>query len=57
MIDVIERCFKEKIEKPEWNDKMKLMIPSYGKSLIDDVELLHSIRQRTLTTLGLRSQE
>lgn len=57
MIDVIERCFKEKIEKPEWNNKMKLMVPSYGKSLIDDVELLNSIRQRTLTTLGLRSQE
>ncbi len=57
MIDVIERCFKDKIEKPEWEQKMKLMIPSYGKSLIDDVELLASIRQRTLTTLGLNAQD
>ena len=56
MIDVIERCFKDKIEKPEWKQKMQLMIPSYGKSLIDDSELLGPIRKRTLTTLGLNTQ-
>ena len=32
---------------------MKEMIPSYGESLDENVELLHNVRNRTRTTLGL----
>ena len=53
MVDVIERCFKDKMDQPEWQAKMKAMIPSYGKSLIDDAELLKTVRKQTLETLGL----
>ena len=53
MIDVIERCFKDRIETPEWSDRMKAMIPSYGQSLIENEALLASVRQRTVSILGL----
>ena len=53
MIEVIERCFKKQIKTPEWKHKMKEMVPSYGKSLDDNIELLSAVRQRTRATLGL----
>jgi malate dehydrogenase (quinone) len=54
MIDVIERCFSDKLENDGWKDGLKAMIPSYGESLIDDADLLRTIRQDTLTTLELK---
>lgn len=53
MIDVIERCFPEKIASAEWQAKMKEMIPSYGQSLVDDAELAGTVRANTLKTLKL----
>jgi malate dehydrogenase (quinone) len=53
MINVIERCFPERMATPEWQAKMKEMVPSYGQSLIEDGQLLRTIRQRTLSTLEL----
>lgn len=53
MIEVIERCFKQRMKSAEWKRKMKEMIPSYGESLDDNVALLHEVRDRTLDTLGL----
>jgi malate dehydrogenase (quinone) len=53
MIEVIERCFKKQIKSAEWIQQMQEMIPSYGESLDENVALLHSVRHRTRTTLGL----
>nr|WP_133013423.1 malate dehydrogenase (quinone) [Marinomonas flavescens] len=54
MIKILERCFPEKIASKEWQSKMKEMVPSYGESLIENTDLLLSIRERTLTTLKLK---
>ncbi len=54
MISVIERCFKDRMRGAEWRARLQAMIPSYGLSLVDDAELLRSVRQRTLATLALR---
>jgi malate dehydrogenase (quinone) len=54
MIDVIERCFKERIASAEWQARMKELVPSYGQSLVDDADLLRAVRKRTLDTLKLR---
>lgn len=51
MIEVIERCFSTQLQSSAWQAKMKALVHSYGVSLIDNVDLLHSIRQRTLSTL------
>jgi malate dehydrogenase (quinone) len=53
MIEVIERCFKKQLGSTEWKQKMQEMIPSYGESLDENVALLHTIRKRTRSTLGL----
>lgn len=53
MISVIERCFPEKIQTAQWQERMKIMVPSYGQSLVDDEALLTKVRERTLSTLKL----
>lgn len=55
MIDVIERCFADRIKTPQWQERMKEMVPSYGQSLVDDEPLLRKVRERTLSTLKLTS--
>lgn len=53
MIDVIERCFADKIKTSQWQDRMKEMVPSYGQSLVENEPLLRQVRERTLSTLKL----
>ncbi len=53
MLEVLEKCFADRMETPEWQAKLQEMIPSYKKSLKDDPELLKTVRNRTLTTLNL----
>jgi malate dehydrogenase (quinone) len=53
MINVIERCFKNELNKTEWQQKLKALVPSYGESLTDDANLLKQVRDRTLKTLNI----
>ena len=53
MLQVIERCFAKELKQPDWAEKMKTLVPSYGESLIENAELLKTVRQRTLKTLKL----
>lgn len=54
MMDVIARCFSDRMQTLEWKKKMKVMVPSYGQSLVDDAALLQEVRSRTLSTLNLK---
>lgn len=53
MIDVLERCFSAQLKTPAWQQKMQQLVPSYGESLIENADLLKTIRKRTLSTLKL----
>ena len=53
MINIVERCFPERLATQEWQDKIKEMVPSYGQSLTNDDELLKRVRKYTLSTLEL----
>ncbi len=53
MIQLIERCFKAQAKTPEWQAKLKEMIPSYGQSLAKDAALSNATRERTSKALGL----
>ena len=53
VIEVLERCFAERMQTSDWQNKMKQMVPSYGASLVDDAALLKTVRTRTLAALGL----
>ncbi|MFP3720415.1 malate:quinone oxidoreductase [Niallia circulans] len=51
MLKVIQKCFTEKM--PEWQPKLKEMIPSYGLSLKENPQLLHDVHTLTAETLRL----
>ncbi len=53
MLDVMQRCFKDRIGSSAWQQSIKAAIPSYGESLIHDAKLLAKIRENTLKTLNL----
>ena len=51
MLEVIRKCFPEKM--PDWEPKLKEMIPSYGSSLKDNPKLLHEVHTLSAQALGL----
>ena len=53
MLDVVKKCFPEEIKSEDWQNKIKEMIPTYGKSLVDDGELCLATRERTTRILKL----
>jgi len=54
MLGLLEKCFKQKIATPGWQEKLKEMIPSYGKSLANDAALTETVRARTTDMLQLQ---
>lgn len=54
MITLMERCFPQYMNKPEWQQKLKQMIPSYGLSLSENASLTETIRTETTRVLELR---
>ncbi|MEK3937193.1 malate:quinone oxidoreductase [Sporosarcina sp. FSL W7-1349] len=55
MLEVLAKCFPQHME--EWEPKIKEMIPSYGKSLMQNPDLLEEIHASTAESLGLHNQE
>lgn len=53
MLNLLKLCFKNKINTPEWQNKLKEMIPSYGQSLARDEKLCKETRSYTSEVLGL----
>lgn len=54
-LEVLERNFAE--YESEWTPKLQKMIPSYGKSLIEDADLMRKTRQQTSKDLELNYYE
>lgn len=55
MIDLLKNSFPQHMK--EWQPKIKEMIPSYGKSLVENPELLSDIHASTAEALGLDKKE
>ncbi|MBX2922420.1 MAG: malate:quinone oxidoreductase [Chitinophagaceae bacterium] len=53
MLDLLNRCFPERMKTAEWQDKIREMIPSFGKSLAQDTALCKQTRERTALALNL----
>jgi malate dehydrogenase (quinone) len=53
MISLLKRCFTAQIDTPEWQQKLKQMIPSYGEKLNGNPLLTDNIRAQTSHALGL----
>jgi len=57
MFNLLQRCFKDRLETPEWKAKVKEMVPSYGKSLSTDEKLCQEVRTWTSNVLKLNKHE
>ena len=55
MVELIGKCFKDQFETPEWQEKLKKMIPSFGQKLNENPELLSEIRKETSRALKLNN--
>lgn len=53
MLNLLQRCFPDQLATDKWQQKIKEMIPSYGRSMATDAELCHHIRTHTSRVLGL----
>jgi malate dehydrogenase (quinone) len=55
MLKVLQAsAFRDQLKTPEWQAKMKEMIPSYGRKLNNDPAFANQIRQRSSAVLGLK---
>jgi malate dehydrogenase (quinone) len=54
-ISVLEKCFPNELTPNGWLPKLKEIIPSYGISLVDDVDLLRRIRADTAAVLKVEN--
>ncbi|RYG43286.1 MAG: malate:quinone oxidoreductase, partial [Chitinophagaceae bacterium] len=55
MLDVLHRCFPAQVASPEWQRKLREMIPSYGQKLSENEELCQKVRSWTSGVLGLQN--
>jgi len=53
MLNLMQRCFPEKLRSQEWQVKLQQMIPSYGKPLGKDARLCREVREYTGKILQL----
>ncbi|PLR37993.1 malate dehydrogenase (quinone) [Chimaeribacter californicus] len=55
MLELMERVFKEKVASPEWQAKLKQIIPSYGQPLNGNLALTQQVLEETSRILQLES--
>lgn len=53
MLDLLNRCFPDKIQTANWQQKLREIIPSYGKSFVADAALCRETKDRTAAILEL----
>lgn len=55
MLQIIERCFEDRLRSGGWADGLKKMIPSYGQSLIHNPVLVERVRSETAAVLHINN--
>jgi malate dehydrogenase (quinone) len=55
MLSLLQRCFPNHMNTEAWRAKLRQMVPSFGKSLADDPQLLAEIRAYTSEALDLEN--
>ena len=53
MLGLVQKCFPGQAATPAWQAKLHEMIPSFGRSLNDEPQLLEQLRTHTGEVLGL----
>ncbi|RPK18253.1 malate:quinone oxidoreductase [Paenibacillus xylanexedens] len=55
MLEILQRCFPQHMEA--WEPKIKEMVPSYGISLVENLDLLKEVHSSTAKALGLSDEK
>lgn len=55
MLQVIQRCFADRLKNGAWLSKLRQMIPSYGHSLAENIDLLRKVRVETAAVLNINN--
>jgi malate dehydrogenase (quinone) len=55
MLEVIKRCFPEKLKAGRWAAKLKEMIPSFGQNLAENAALCQQVRAETAAILNINN--
>lgn len=53
MIDLLRRCFPEQVATEAWRAKLQRIVPSAGRNLAQEPDLLRTVRDRCDAILGL----
>lgn len=53
MLSVLEKTFKDRIQTPEWQAKLKEIVPTYGQKLNNDLDLTNKTREWSSARLQL----
>ncbi|TCJ13158.1 malate:quinone oxidoreductase [Flaviaesturariibacter flavus] len=53
MLSLLERCFPQKVNTPQWQGRIRELVPSYGRSMGKDAALLQEMRSYTSRVLQL----
>jgi malate dehydrogenase (quinone) len=53
MLEVIKKCFPGKLTASGWLPKLREMVPSYGQSLADNIDLYKRVRAETAAALRI----
>jgi malate dehydrogenase (quinone) len=53
VLELLGRCFPQRMATPAWQARLRQMIPSFGQSLSQDPALCSRVRQETSEALGL----
>ncbi|MND98669.1 Malate:quinone oxidoreductase [compost metagenome] len=53
MLSVLEKTYKDRIKTPEWQAKLKEIVPTYGQKLNNNLELTNKTREWSSSRLGL----
>ncbi|RYY86010.1 MAG: malate dehydrogenase (quinone), partial [Chitinophagaceae bacterium] len=53
MLDLLQRCFPQQVAAEQWQQKLRRMVPSYGRSLGKDAALCKEMRAYTGRVLGI----
>jgi len=57
MLEVLRRCWPERLASPAWTERLQRLIPAWGVDLGRDPEQLTQWRRRSDQTLGLMRSE
>jgi malate dehydrogenase (quinone) len=53
MLTVLEKTFKDQVKSPEWQAKLKQIVPTYGQKLNNNLELTNKTREWSSSRLQL----